>query len=194
MPPSAKGKPRRQQEPALAQEEFIYFRLLKSHPAAVNTIQSIIVSWLAIMTTASLSNRGLPSVQDFVIQALVQGMYITPIIGAFVGFLQRQKKLSPVYKIALDQFVFSPFFTYGIVLAFRLLNTLYADLGADVSTEYAKTLREVFQNTVKLQAAAWMFWIPQRTFSSLFVPDLLALPFNTVCSYFWVCVFDFLKK
>lgn len=194
MAPSSKAAKPTRQQPEEANQPNFYFRLLKSHPVLVNTTQSILIAWLASITTnLVLTNQGLPSVEDYVIQAVVQGLYITPSVGAFMGWIQQQK-VSAVFKVALDQFVFSPFFTFGIVLAFKLLYTLYADLGADVSSNWEAIILEVFRGTVKTQAVAWLFWLPQRTISTLFVPDLLALPFNTLCSFFWVCIFNYVQR
>ena len=66
----------------------VYFSLLRDYPRVTLTTQAIVIACLASITTEHFLHQRFPSPLDFTIQAVVQGLYITPLIGAFVSFLQ----------------------------------------------------------------------------------------------------------
>ena len=224
----------------------LYYRLLKDYPTAMNTTQGIIIACLAKITTDHSLHGRFPDVRDYLIQATVQALYIVPLIGAFWAF-RTSEKLSAGYKLFLDQCIFSPFFTLGIVLTFKFLynaESIYANselmLGGAGGPptplgDYSAILSVAAKEAVAAQSAAWLFWIPQvsenfvlvfspffvrhnssfpsagilsphsptrssasaslqRIFSMKYVPTILALPFNTLCSYFWVCIYNYVTS
>jgi hypothetical protein len=111
-------------------------------------------------------------------------VFITPTLIWFYAILGRAK-LSIIASVVVDQFVFSPLFTFAII-SFReyFLNHVPTN----------KIVEIVMPILPSALISGWSFWIPQRFIALAYFPPSLQLPFTTLCSLAWNVVFAMILK
>lgn len=170
----------------------IYTWLLQEYPVATMTIQTVIINCTSKFAANYLKKDPVPSITDLIIVALIAAFYINPLLMSFFGFLQKQtsEQMSATYKLVLDQLIFSPAFTFGIISMSMVLTAVLNDQKIAHYTICINAGRAVI-NVVPL---AWAFWLLQRLFSKSFIPDIYSLTFNSICSFFWTCIFQYVTS
>ena len=171
---------RRSQEFSIA---MFYVRLLKEYPLAMMTVQTVILQCLAKLVCTGIVHRTLPPSYELLTQAIVAALFLNPMLMIFGEFLQFGcKHESLMTKLAIDQLVFSPFFTLSLITIF------------DLVAGGAFDIQSVLTRAIATMPFSWSFWIPQRGISLSFVPPLFQLPVNSACSFVWACIFTYLRS
>ena len=170
---------------------WTYTSLLARYPLVVLTLQTAVVQ-IASRLTVGLIDGSTLSLLETVVTLMVGCVYINPMLMIFFGFIQTDR-LSPFSKVLIDQLVFSPMFTFGLILFGDVLRCILEG-GCKVESILTKIAPKVIQSTVSVIPIAWLFWIPQRAFSQKFVPPLYQLPFNQFSSFWWTVIFQWMMR
>ena len=113
------------------------------------------------------------------VMIMISFFYMTPILMIFFSKLNSMKG-GVVAKLVVDQFVFSPFFTTGII-ALRLI--FYTK--ADISTVPAL----LYTIVPKAMQSAWLFWVPARFIVISYISEDKHMLVSNVLSLFWNIIF-----
>ena len=93
-------------------------------------------------------------------------------------------------KMAVDQFVFSPFFSNPVMVAYFF----WRDSGFRRSAAATIFHRDFFpQRVVPVMVAGWTIWIPGVCLV-YFMPSALQIPVASLIQCFWVLVFTFVNR
>lgn len=160
-----------------------YSDLLVKYPLLVNGTQSSAITGLGVFTSQIIvGNINKVSQQyDFTevkIMMLISFIFITPILLSFYKLLNNLT-VGNLGKLIIDQFLFSPVFTFGI-LSLRLY--LLGENISDIPAIVLKVLPSVM-------ITAWMYWIPIRFIMLTYIPPTLQLLVNSGFGFIWNIVF-----
>jgi len=190
---------------SLGDRNGLYSALVARYPAFIVTLQTVIIQLAAKAASLWLSNKAYSTwtASDFFVGACTGALYINPILSVWFGFTN-QRDLSPISKLALDQLVFSPFFTFGIILFSGLvtgiieggevfmpggaLNISYSSLSPPPMVSTAVSL------LIKIVPMAWVYWVPMRAVLNRYAPPAHQMLFNSIASFFWTCAFNLATK
>jgi hypothetical protein len=159
-----------------------YKTLLLNYPLVMNGTQSAIISSCSVLVSQYLAGNSKIDFSEVLVVALIAALWITPILLVFYGQLQKMS-LGVMGKLALDQFIFSPFFTASIVTVRILL------LGR---VPYSELPAILLATVPKAVLSAWTFWIPARGFTLLIMPPHLHLLSGNALSFVWNIIFSML--
>jgi len=169
-----------------------YTSLLGRYPLVVLTLQTAVVQVASRLTVGLIDGSTRLSLIDLLVTLMVGCVYINPMLMIFFGFIQTDR-LSPLFKVLLDQVIFSPCFTFGLILFGDLLRCILEG-GCKVESILTKIAPKVMQSTAGVIPIAWLFWVPQRAFSQRFVPPIYQLPFNQFSSFWWTVLFQWMMR
>lgn len=95
-----------------------------------------------------------------------------------------------VFKVLVDQFLYSPFFATPVIVAY-----FYArDRGfRRAAWERIFSRRFVFEHVFPTQVAGWLVWIP-GVFLIYAMPSLLQIPVAVLIQTFWILIFTTLGE
>jgi hypothetical protein len=106
---------------------------------------------------------------------IISSMYMTPILIVFFSYLGRSK-LSKPQKVFVDQFLFAPMYTAGII-ALRLLF-----IG---SLPLSQIPAQVVSAMPRAMMYGWLFWIPSKIILHEYIDNRYHLLLSQVLSLFW---------
>lgn len=164
----------------------IYQDLLNKYPLLINTTQGVLTQGLSVITSQYLDHINkeksdlsfLESINwtEVITMSTISAVYITPILMIFYSYLNKSKA-NNVTKLIIDQIIFSPIFTFGIILLRVLI------------LNPSLTFYNMFHHTAtvapKAVRTSWLFWIPLRYFTIKYIPPAYQLLFGNVCAYIW---------
>jgi len=195
--PTTRGQRKKEEE---AKEKSLfgkYQSLMAAYPFGMNQLQSSMITAGAVYTSNQLS--GDDNNMEVLIMVIVTLTFITPILLKYYGWLNKQN-LALVPSLVVDQFLFSPIFTFGILL-WRGIVTESIDLVtwrgviAEIIAEndhlgdwfLAKkgTITTVLSILPGIMKKSWMYWIPIRLLILKFVPPMYHVVLGSVCSFIW---------
>ena len=156
----------------------IYNDLLIAYPLLVNGTQSSIITGLGVMSSQIITGVKQFDYVEAKIMMLITFIFITPILLIFFKHLNKLS-IGNIFKLIIDQFVFSPVFTFSI-LSLRLY--LLGENIHDIPTQVLKILPSVMWT-------AWMYWIPVRFITLTYVPPMLQLVVNSGFGFIWNIIF-----
>eukprot|EP01039_Chlorochromonas_danica_P014171 gene14171-16504_t len=160
-----------------------YQTILEKYPLMANAFQGGIITAIGVLISQSImSPIGEPTAFDWrevQVMTFINMAWITPVLLWFFCLLTKMKR-GPMYKLLIDQFVFSPVFPASII---ALRNVLYE--GGDLAG-VPKVIVDVVPG---VQLTAWLFWIPTRFLIIKYVPNTLALLANSGASLVWTIIF-----
>jgi hypothetical protein len=160
-----------------------YNSALSRYPLAVNGFQGALIAGLGVITAQMISSGVLINWREVGVMMTINFFYHTPLLFWFQNTLTKYN-FPFLVKLAIDQFLFSPLFTCGIV-AFRLVL-----LGNPVYT----IPQTVLQTVPSAMAYSWMFWIPVRSFILLFIPSMYQLLTASGFNFIWNILLAFVLK
>jgi hypothetical protein len=152
---------------------------------AIGTLLSqVISSYMKHSSSASVAFDVSKHVQldwfEVQVMALISIVYMTPILLWFYGALGKVQIGGILGKLVVDQFIFSPVFTTGIIgLRLHFFNGVVLD-------KLPSMLMEIVPNALK---SCVMFWLPVRMVVLLFVDEKYHLLVGNVCSLVWNVIF-----
>ncbi len=155
-----------------------YNTLLIRFPLLINGVQAAILAGLGVvisqLVTGDLEYDWL-EIRTMMVISLV---FSTPILLWFFKQLERMQS-GIIVKLLVDQLLFSPPFTAGIVaLRLFLVGTPLSDIPQLVLTVVPKAMM-----------SSWMFWFPQRFLTLKYVPPAYQLLCGNVCALAWNVIF-----
>lgn len=159
---------------ALAQ----YKNLLVRYPLLVNGLQAAVIAGLSVLVSQIIA--GVP-VFDWIevrVMMLINFAYHTPILLQWGGFLSRSNMSFPT-KLIIDQALFSPFFTAGII-GWRLYL-----LGTDMNEIPGLLIATV----PGAMMSSWLFWVPAKAVILMFVPAMYQFLANSGFAFVWNIIF-----
>jgi hypothetical protein len=175
---------------AVKERAVSYASLLQAYPTAVLTAQTVIIQLLASVIVTVAKKQEVKLVQVATV-ALTGGLYMNPVLRAWVEFCHRCPRMGSFTKLALDQFAFSIFFTAGIVIFRSIVSCILFESG---SIEKLQAVRPMLYETSKtlfqIVPVAWCYWIPVRFYINAHVPPHLTLLVNSCFSFFWIILFN----
>jgi hypothetical protein len=151
-----------------------YSRLLKRNPLLVNGTQSATIAALGVLASQVLSGVATFNFTEVVVMMLINFAYNTPILLWFYGNLSKSKA-NIFVKLFIDQVVFSPVFTAGLI-SLRLLL-----LGTELKL-IPTIVKAVVPTAV---ASSWFFWLPCRGLIMLYVPVAMQLLVGNLLAFIW---------
>jgi len=122
---------------------------------------------------------------------VVTSTFIIPILSKFFAYLEKAR-FGSFLKLAIDQLLFSPLFTIGIIGYQLFLSKAlesYIKSGI-IHVSYEQIASEVFVIFPTAMTSSWAFWIPQRIISLSFIPPIYQVLFASACSYVWNVIFS----
>ena len=189
------------------QQVGFYSKLMKEFPYIMNATQSAIVACLSSMTSSWL-NKEETNWADALLWMVLNVVYITPVLLLFYRWLDSKKCWENWQKVAFDQAIFSPIFTFVLLTGRNVAKPLFEQVvkQVDVKTMTSASLIAVLRNVqlegtllaqVQMHAQAvleilpkvcvsnWSFWIPARFMMlSLIAPELHLIS-GTLLSFVW---------
>ena len=175
------------------------------YPALVVTLQTVIIQLAAKAASLWLCGKAYSTwtASDFFVVACTGALYINPILSVWFGFTN-QSDLSAISKLALDQFVFSPFFTFGIILFSGLLTGIIEGGAVFLpdgpyyisfnSLSAPPIVSTVVTLLIKIVPMAWVYWVPMRAVLNRYAPPAHQMLANSIASFFWTCAFNIATK
>eukprot|EP00601_Ochromonadales_sp_CCMP2298_P008557 CAMPEP_0173203970 /NCGR_PEP_ID=MMETSP1141-20130122/19826_1 /TAXON_ID=483371 /ORGANISM="non described non described, Strain CCMP2298" /LENGTH=175 /DNA_ID=CAMNT_0014129509 /DNA_START=6 /DNA_END=530 /DNA_ORIENTATION=- len=151
-----------------------YNALINRYPLLVNGTQSACISALGVLASQVLSGVAEFNFSEVAVMMLINFIYNTPILLWFYGNLSKSKE-SILVKLFIDQVVFSPVFTTGLI-SLRLLL---------LGTEMARIPSIVTAVVPTAVASSWFFWLPCRGLIMLYVPVALHLLAGNLLAFVW---------
>ena len=157
-----------------------YLQLMNKYPLLVNGSQSAIIAGSAVVTSCILNKSDTKDVYESIdwfevfVMMVVNFFYCTPILYWFVRKLSTLPYGIPG-KVVVDQFLFSPVFTAGVISCRLFLKGHSPD----------EIFSAVIVSVPRAMKSSWLFWIPVRIFSLIFIPTSLTLLTNSLFSFFW---------
>lgn len=153
----------------------MYNTALVQYPVLMNSLIAGILAGLGVLMSGLLVNPGEAiNWGEVKVMIVVASVFTTPVLLAWYALLEKMPG-GVVGKLVIDQLLFSPICTAGI-LAFRLLL-----LGTDVS----EILPELIEVVPKVMGPNWLFWIPQRYLTMMFVPPNYHVIGGNICALVW---------
>ena len=163
-----------------------YSDFVSKYPMIANQIQGALITAAGVLVSQVVSSGGGLKF-DWVevrVMALIVAFFNTPILMWFLKFLSNSKYSTPV-QLLIDQFVFSPPFTFGI-LFWR-----YYLLGLTPTLLIPFQVIAILPTTMMY---AWCFWIPARYFILVYVPSNQQLLTINICAFIWNVIFPLILK
>lgn len=156
----------------------IYNDLLIQYPLLINGIQAATIASLGVIASQLIAGVKEIDYVEVQIMAIINFIFMTPVLMWFYKLLQTLPY--NVYgKLFLDQAIFSPLFTSGIISL-----RLYL-LGSDIN----EIPLLVYKIVPSAMISAWLFWIPVRFIMISFIPPVLQLIVGNAFSFIWNIIF-----
>jgi len=157
----------------------VYNDLIVTYPLLVNGTQSSIITGLGVITSQIIIGVKQYDYIEIKVMMFINFIFITPILLIFYKQLSKLS-INNMFKLIIDQFVFSPLFTFCI-LSLRLYllgeNHIY-----QIPIEVLKVLPSVM-------LSAWLYWIPARFITLTYIPPMLQLLVNSGFGFIWNIIF-----
>jgi hypothetical protein len=154
----------------------VYNDLLVTYPLLVNGTQSSIITGLGVITSQIIIGVKQYDYIEIKVMMFINFIFITPILLIFYKQLSKLS-INNMFKLIIDQFVFSPLFTFCI-LSLRLYllgeNHIY-----QIPIEVLKVLPSVM-------LSAWLYWIPARFITLTYIPPMFHSLVYTGFTYIYV--------
>lgn len=156
-----------------------YKNLLVRYPLLINGIQAAIIAGLSVIVSQFIAGVPVFNFVEVRTMMFINFAYHTPILLQWGGFLSRSSFNFPT-KLFIDQVLFSPCFTAGII-GLRLYL-----FGTDV-----KEIPALLIATVPgAMMSSWLFWVPAKAFILLSVPVMYQFLVNNAFAFVWNIIFS----
>ena len=154
-----------------------YNDLLIRYPLMINGLQAAIIAGLGVLASQLLNGNHFDFIEVYIMM-FINFAYHTPILLAFNNILQKTGlRILPM--LIIDQLLFSPLFTCGIV-GLRLLllgNSIY------------NIPNMIWSVVPGAMISSWMFWVPSKAIIFNFVPPMYQLLAGNAFSFIWTIIF-----
>ena len=166
---------------------FSYNTLMTRYPMLMNEAQSGIISASAVACSNIISAEEVDH-WEISVMVIVTLTFITPIITSYYSRLGKMN-LPLLQSIVLDQLIFSPVFTTGIimyraivldVLSGSILPSGLLDVG-----DIGRRAGQVIPIIPSIMMKSWGYWIPIRLLILKFVPPMYHVVIGSACSFVW---------
>ena len=169
-----------------------YRDLMVRHPFLMNGLQAGIINGCSVAASQIISYFNSKDSTQFtfnhteiLVMTIIGIIYVTPVILLFYSYLNKFPYGGNIGKLIVDQFLFSPIFTFGII-ALRLFM-----LGNRNPKEIFNIALSIAPTAIK---SSWLFWIPQRYYSLTYVAPVYQLLFGNICSFAWNIILALILK
>ena len=153
----------------------------------MNAIQSSMIASTGVVISQIISSSSEKFVLNWLeirVMAMIVAFFNTPILLWFFKFLSTSK-MGIFAQLLLDQFIFSPPFSAGIItLRFIFINGI----------PLSGILSQLITVLPKAMMTSWMFWIPCRFLMLIYVPAHLQLLVVNMCALVWNVIFALILK
>lgn len=156
-----------------------YQSLMVRYPLPMNALQSALIGGLAVVISQHVTHGKVVDVTEIQVMMLINVIYHTPILMTFYTFLNALK-FNMFITLIIDQLLFSPLFTAGIIGLRMFLR------GGEVSA-IPQVIIDIVPNAMK---SSWSFWIPIRFLILKFVPIPLQLVAGSLAALVWNVIFS----
>jgi hypothetical protein len=152
-----------------------YKELLKEYPFFMNSFQSALISAASVIVSQVYKGNGFNWKEVFAM-AIVSSTLTTPFLTWFYKILSTIKMGGVIGQLLVDQLIVSPPLTLAIISYKFFLMQEYS-----ISMIPMKVL-EISSSAI---VTMWMFWMPQRLFTLIFIPQDFHVLFGSLCSFIW---------
>ena len=156
-----------------------YQSLMVRYPIPMNALQSSIISGLAVIISQIITHGLVTDRVEIRTMMFINIIYHTPILYVFYTWLNALH-LNMVWTLIIDQLLFSPLFTCGVVALRMFLRG--GEIGA-----IPRTVMEVVPHAMK---SSWSFWIPMRFLILTYVPVPFQLLSGSCAALIWHIIFS----
>tara|TARA_A100001035_G_scaffold129149_1_gene101574 strand:- start:430 stop:1017 length:588 start_codon:yes stop_codon:yes gene_type:complete len=181
---SARKAAREEQEAKESGLMGLYSAWMEANPFLSNQLQAALITAAAVYTSNLIA--GSDNMVEIMVMTTVSLTFITPILLQYYGALNKIG-LSLVPMLILDQGVFSPIFTFGILMwrgiVSEVIERKTIDAGLLVSASSMPA--EIISILPGIMTKSWMFWIPIRLMILKFVPLQYHLVLGSAFSFAW---------
>lgn len=155
-----------------------YKNLLVRYPLLINGLQAAIIAGMSVLVSQIIAGAPEFDWVEVRIMMLINFVYHTPILLQWGGFLGRSNMNFPT-KLIIDQALFSPCFTAGIIgLRLYLLGTNVKEIpGLLIATVPGAMM------------SSWLFWVPAKAIILMFVPVMYQFLANSGFAFVWNIIF-----
>lgn len=155
-----------------------YNSLLIRYPFLVNGIQSAILGGIGVIISEIISGHLQIDWLEVRTMMIINLVFNTPILLWFSKQLERMNH-GILTKLFIDQLLFSPLFTAGII-GLRLYL-----VGEDIND----IPNQVMATVPVAMKSSWLFWFPQRYLTLKYVPSSYQLLSGSLCGLVWNVIF-----
>ena len=183
--PTTRGQKKQQEEDAKKAGLIAsYSAWMQANPFVGNQVVAGLICASAVHTSNVIS--GVDNMKEIMVMVTVSLTFITPILLPYYGWLG-QRGLSLVPMLILDQGLFSPAFTFCILIWRGIVNDLIErkTVDANLLATAASLPAEVMAILPGIMTKSWMFWVPIRLLILKFVPVHFHLVLGSVFSFVW---------
>ncbi|RYH16503.1 hypothetical protein EON65_29965 [archaeon] len=156
-----------------------YNQALVRYPFLINAVQSAVIAALGVMVSQQMNGAKHYDWTEVRAMVIINFIFMTPILLAFISYLNNLQA-SNLTKLAIDQLLFSPPFTAGII-GLRLFL-----LGTDLSQVPGIVIKVL----PKAMVSSMMFWLPTRFLIMSYVPAQLQLLTGSLGGFVWNVIFS----
>ncbi|KAJ1457611.1 hypothetical protein M885DRAFT_514622 [Pelagophyceae sp. CCMP2097] len=160
-----------------------YNSLLARYPTGMNSLQGAVIQAISVLVSNAVAGEG-ADWHGVRTMTIVSTTFITPMLMHFYGFLGKSR-LSMAPKMAVDQLLFSPCFTFGII-------TYRAVVSAALTNGAPPSFGEIWGQVVAMagilpgiMVKSWAFWVPLRFLILNFVPPMLHIVVGSALALIW---------
>lgn len=158
-----------------------YNSMMAQYPLLMNEVQAGIITSSAVACSNMIAEDD--NIMEVVIMTIVSLTFITPILLSYYGWLGKQN-FGLITSIIVDQLIFSPVFTTGILMWRGVVSGIFASGTLDVVNIMALP-GDVLPIIPEIMKKSWGYWIPIRLLILKFVPPMYHVVVGSACSFIW---------
>jgi hypothetical protein len=160
-----------------------YGEYMNTHPFMANGVQGAVLAGMAVLVSQIITKSPMFDYRESLIMMIITFLYSTPILLWWNSRLTRTH-LKMLPQLIVDQALFSPVFTAGIVAVREAL----------LGTSLSRIPGIVWHIVPKAMISSWMFWVPAKAAIMMFVPPMYQLLAGNALSFVWTILFAMILK
>ena len=158
------------------------------YPLLMNEVQSGIITASAVACSNVVTGENIDHI-EVLIMTIVTLTFITPILLRYFDWLG-SLKLPVLHGLVLDQLIFSPIFTTGIITYREFVHDIMFGGPLDLSTlmnadNVMQRIVKVAQIVPSIMIKSWGYWVPLRLLILKFVPPMYHVVIGSAFSFIW---------
>lgn len=158
-----------------------YNTLMVQNRLLMNELQSALITSSAVACSNVIA--GDDNHLEVIVMTIVTLTFITPTLLSYYGWLGKQG-YTLVTSIVVDQLLFSPVFTTGIIMWRGVVSSVLSNRALDL-VKITALPGDVLPIIPDIMYRSWLYWIPIRLLILKFVPPMYHVLVGSACSFVW---------